>query len=84
MMTRELCPAAMPFPHAYPERAPHRLRLTSARYWFESEFPSAITHCISRYPKLFAYLSIVKTLCMEFDQLPVREKAFTVAMDFEF
>ncbi|GAF87677.1 unnamed protein product [marine sediment metagenome] len=83
-MTREKTPPQYLFPHAYLERAHHRLKLTSARYWFESEFPSANTHCISSYPQLFAYLSIVKTLRMEFDKLPVREQAFTVAMDFEF
>ncbi|MBA7619163.1 hypothetical protein ES703_26499 [subsurface metagenome] len=42
-------------------------------YWFKPELISVKTHYAKRYPKLLAYLSIVKPLCMEFDQLPVSE-----------
>ncbi|GAG35250.1 unnamed protein product [marine sediment metagenome] len=47
-------------------------------YWFKPETLSVKTHYAKRYPKLLAYLSIVKPLRMEFDKLLIREQAFTV------
>jgi len=47
-------------------------------YWFKSELLSVKTHYAKRYPKLLAYLSIIKPLRMEFDKLLVSEQASTV------
>jgi len=44
-------------------------------YWFKPELFSMKTHCLWSYPKLLAYLPIVEPLCMEFDQLLIREQA---------
>ena len=44
-------------------------------YWFKPEPFSMKTHCLWSYPKILAYLPIVKPLRMEFDQLLIREKA---------